>query len=180
MEYLIFLQYYGGVLIGLAILAVAVFLLPSGIRWYVASAGIAVLGFRVWQIYTTNKKFKDWDKKQKELTDQFSDLKTERDKLSTKANQLDGELEVLKKERDTLQQRSDDLSQQGGTLDAERQTLSENLAKAKKQAAETDARIAQLKDAQALIDKAENLLKGQAKVKPNLSDEDLMKLAQGM
>lgn len=180
MEYFSFFQDYGGVLLGLVVLALAVYFLPSGVRWYVASAGIAVLGFRVWQIYSTKKKFKAWDEKQKKLVNEFENLKGERDKLSTEVDALSGKLGELEQERDNLQSRSNQLSQQGEGLDTERQQLNQKLTKAQEAAKQTDAQIANLKDAKAMIDKAENLLKGQTKVNPDLSDEELMKLAQGI
>lgn len=181
MDYLNLLLDYGGVLIGFVILVIAVYLLPSSVRWYVASAGIAVLGFRIWQIYTTKEKFKAWDEKQQKLTQDFTELKAERDKLSTEVNELSEQLVGLEQKRDTLQQQSDELAQQGDALATESQKLKQKVQEATEAAKQTDAKISHLKNAQTLIDRTEKLLNGQAEITdPNISDEALMKIVQGI
>lgn len=180
MQILTFLQDYGGVLIGLGFLAVVVYLLPARVRWYVASAGLAVLAFRTWQIYSSKKKFAEWDKQHRELTDAFDELKAERDRLASELEPLREKQKELEQRQAELQTRRDQLTDQGDTLNQEGEALSAKLAEAKQQAQQTDARIAKLSDAQAAIDKADRLVNSHVNVNPNMSDEDLMKLAQGI
>lgn len=181
MEFISFLNDYGGVLIGFILLAIGVYLLPSKVRWYVATAGIAVLGFRAWQIYTTKERFKAWDEKQQQLLKESESLKDERDKLVAEVDTLKDKQAELIQTRDNLQQKSNQLAEQGKSMQAERQQLSQELAKAEEAAKQTDAKIAHLKNATAIIDKTEALLKDQvAATNHEVSDEALMKLAQGI
>lgn len=180
MATLAFLQDYGGVLIGLMIMLAAVWFLPGRVRWYVLTAGTAVILYRVWQIRSTKKRFQEWDQRHQGLIQDFNDIKSQRDRLVGEVDGLKQQLEQLKQQQQTLKVKSDALGGEGDQLSRQRHELDQQLADLDQQAAQTDQRIAKIQQGRDLVDKANELL-GQAKqVNDTLSDDELMKQAQGL
>ena len=111
-----FLTDYLGVIVGALILLVSTFYLPSKIRGYVLTGGLAVLIYRTWQIYTTRGKLEKLDKERDELREQHKLLSQRADALAAEQIKLREEKDALlkkvselKKEKAALDQNSDNL-----------------------------------------------------------------------
>lgn len=116
-----------GFVIGLALVVVAIFLLPVRVRWYVATAGLAVLFFRVYQKWWANKLLKELDREREELKSAHEELRKRRAALEEQHETTLRELEKKKREIEALVER--------------REQLDERAAEASAEKAEVDARI---------------------------------------
>jgi len=101
---------YAGVIVGAFVLAASVFYLPARIRWYVAAAGISVLVFRTWQIFTNKKRLQEADAKWQELQDKQDEFKQEHEELRKELGVLRDKNQQIKQQRDDLKQQADDLN----------------------------------------------------------------------
>jgi len=105
---------YFGVAIGLVILIVSSFFLPARIRSHVLTAGLTLIVFRVYQIYTNGKKLEKADKDRDKLRDQHTDLKArlvsmqhETKKLGTRKQEIEKELITLQQQKQLLDKATD-------------------------------------------------------------------------
>jgi len=112
-----FITNYAGVIIGAIILLISTMYLPSKIRGYVLTGGLAVLVYRTWQIYTTNGKLKELDAER-------DSLRKERDDLAKKAEDLEKQQIEIRKERDAIIEKVSELKKEKKQLDENSDDLS--------------------------------------------------------
>lgn len=166
---------YGGVIIGFGIVIVATFLLPAKIRWYVFTAGMGILIFRTWQIYSTGKKFEAWDKKDGELREAFKGLKKEGKVLVTQLNEQRKQLDSIKTEKVQLEQEAASLKDDSAELAVERQQRAKKIKKLNANSVALNQRVDTMLKAHTAVEKAEKLLAQRQQIKATeLSDADLM------
>jgi chromosome segregation ATPase len=97
---------YGGVMIGLVLLLVATHFLPGKIRMYVLTAGIALLIYRIWQIYSARKELAEADNMREQLRAEGNKLKAQLADLEKEAASLRDKKVEIELERDRLKQAS--------------------------------------------------------------------------
>ncbi|MBC3767513.1 hypothetical protein [Neptunicella marina] len=129
MDFILQYRDYTGVLIGFIVLLAAVFLLPSGIRSHVLTAGVSLLLFRTWQIYSNKHKLAKADQKWAEIKQQQKQLQQQRDKLVKQTEQL-------RQEQIQIERQVKDLKQQQQKLETESQQHSEEKQQLDKQLSE--------------------------------------------
>ena len=129
-EILLLIADYGGLVIGAFVLLLATYFLPQNIRWHVLTAGVALLVFRGYQIYSSRQKLK--------LAD------AEREKLRAERNQLEDWLGTLQKQSQELQQQKLEIEEKGNQLKQESQSLDISSEEALKRKAELDQQAEQL------------------------------------
>ena len=91
-----------GIFIGLAFVLAATWFLPSKVRWYVFTAGIAVVAFRGYQIYWARKRMKELDRQRELLKGELNSLRNRHQELQDKNKELNEEFVAIKNERNKL------------------------------------------------------------------------------
>lgn len=121
---------YGGVVLGLILLIVATTFLPKKIRMYVLTAGITLLIYRTYQIYSARKELAEADATReklraegKELQDRLADMQKEADELREQKIQIEAERDRLKKESEALDTSSNTALAQKKKLDKQADKL---------------------------------------------------------
>ncbi len=127
--------------IGFIVLLVACLILPKSVRWYVFSAGSALLLMNVWQMARAREKLKKLDAERSALQQQLSGLKEASEQLKQRNQALEKKSAELELQRQTLlqrqqalaagdvalQQQQDDINQQVSDHSAQRDAVqSEN------------------------------------------------------
>ncbi|WP_416304830.1 hypothetical protein [Neptunicella sp. SCSIO 80796] len=115
---------YLGVAIGFVALIIASFLLPAKIRTHVLTAGVSLLIFRTYQLYSNNKKLKradqEWQKLQanhNELKQRLLSLQQETEAIRAKKVEIEQDLNSLKAEKKRLELSADQDLQRKQQLD---------------------------------------------------------------
>ena len=142
---------YGGLVIGFAILLLSTQFLPAKIRWYVLTAGLALIVFRGYQIYSARKKLAEADAeretlraehkillqqldtlqaKTEELRKQKVDIEAQRDRLREESRQLDAASDANLARKQALDARADELLKEGERLQASRDQQIDALTQA--------------------------------------------------
>ena len=100
---------YIGVAIGLLLLIISSFFLPAKIRVHVLTAGLTLIAFRTFQIYSNKKKLKAADKERENLRDQHQELQErmaerqiETEKLRSRKIEIENELKAVQQEKQAL------------------------------------------------------------------------------
>jgi predicted nucleic acid-binding Zn-ribbon protein len=129
---------YAGPLISLAILLVAVSVLPGRIKYYVLTAGLAAIGYELW-VRSQNRKL-------------LAEADAEREALRSK-------VEELNKKGEGLEKTLSDLNRQLDALNARKAALDQRNAMSTERHDEANARM-QIRDesAQQVIDEIDKLL----------------------
>jgi chromosome segregation ATPase len=127
---------YIGVFIGLGFVIVATVFLPARVRWYVFSAGIAVVAFRAYQLYWAKGRLKELDNERDELRNELDGLRAQHAELEETHKKLAAELKQIKQERDELKQQREALDMRSANAEAEAEKLDEQLAKKNKEVEE--------------------------------------------
>lgn len=121
------LQDYLGVIVGFVLLIIACWFLPAKVRWYVLTAGLAIIAYRVFQIAMNKKRLAEADARRKELRGQHEQLKGQLKTTKSELVQLNKELDEVRVQRAKLAQEANDLAQTSGALDAQRDNLNNRL-----------------------------------------------------
>lgn len=127
MEKLIWLLEHADILLGLILLLVACLILPRHVRWYVLTAGIALLAMQVWQAYRAREKMRVLDEQRKTLLQRLAGLEDTAEELKKNNEQLAANAAALERERQSLQQRLQQLQQRDRDIDAEKTDVEQQL-----------------------------------------------------
>jgi uncharacterized protein (DUF3084 family) len=100
---------YGGVVIGVALLLLGTMVLPSALRKYVLTAGLAIAAFRVMQIACSGKRLAKADAERARLQDELKKHSVEREAFIKKQEALNGQLIKVKQDLSMLDTQSKDL-----------------------------------------------------------------------
>lgn len=146
LELLSILADYSGVILGAVLLGIGSIFIPGEARKYVLTAGIALILFRSWQIYTNRKRLQEADAKREELRDEVR-------RLNESLDGLREETQTLRQEKARLRARQRELEAERDALDAatdetlrERTELDDEAAQVDAEAAEAEARLRRLQD----------------------------------
>jgi chromosome segregation ATPase len=100
---------YIGVAIGLLMLIISSIFLPSRIRAHVLTAGLTLIAFRTFQIYSNKRKLKAADEEREKLRDQHRELQKrlaerqhETENLRSRKVEIEQELKVVRQEKKAL------------------------------------------------------------------------------
>ncbi|MGD8595356.1 MAG: hypothetical protein PVF82_21190, partial [Gammaproteobacteria bacterium] len=77
-----------GLFIGLGFVILATVLLPARVRWYVFTAGIAIVAFRAYQLYWARGRLKELDKEREQLQGELKGLRDRHAELENTHKQL--------------------------------------------------------------------------------------------
>jgi chromosome segregation ATPase len=119
---------YLGLLIGLGFVILATVFLPARVRWYVFTAGIAVVAFRAYQLWWARGRLKELDQERKQLQGELQGLRNQHAELEKVHQQLTSELEVIRQQRDELVKQREALDENAANFDAEKKRLDSELA----------------------------------------------------
>jgi DNA repair exonuclease SbcCD ATPase subunit len=139
-----------GLFIGLGFVILATVLLPGRVRWYVFTAGIAVVAFRGYQIYWARGRLKELDKERDQLRGELQSLRERHTELENTHNELVLQLEQIKVQRDELIKQRQALDETSATYAADKERLDTELEKRKEQAKQLR------EDTQPIVDFLEN------------------------
>ncbi len=126
-ELLSILHDYGGVLVGLALLIVAVSVLPSRIRWYVLTAGLGILGYEAYVRWRSKKLLAEADGERRQLEKRASELDARAAGLAQEVARLNEELAKNQAVARELAGRAEDLEGRGAALSEQRQRLDDQI-----------------------------------------------------
>jgi len=124
---IIILKDYTGVIVGSILLLIATSILPGRIRWYVLTAGLAVIAFRGFQIWNNKKRLKEADAKREELLKTLHDLESQRTEMTTELHTLNKELSEIKTQQNSLAKQASTLSATSSGLATEKSDLDTSL-----------------------------------------------------
>lgn len=110
------LRDYGPVLIGLVFLLAAVSVLPGRVKWYVLTAGLAILGYETWLRYSNRRGMEKLDRERAELEARANALSRHGDELEKTVAGLNAELTQLKSRQAALDAESAEIRSRGGAL----------------------------------------------------------------
>ncbi len=132
-----FLTTYGGVIVGVVLLLLGTMVLPSGLKKYVLTAGLAIAAFRIAQIACSGKRLAKADAERVRLREELNKNSAEKDNLIKKQ-------EALNTQAIKVKQDLNHLDAQARALDASATTAAAAKIKLDKEAAEMQARHAKL------------------------------------
>lgn len=155
---------YFGAVVGLIILLISVFFLPSNVRWYVLSAGLGVFVYRVFQITINKKRLAEADAQRKQLRAEREGLKTELDKSKANLDELYKELEKVRSERTALIEEARKLKERSGGLGADYNRLNDQAKAIAKKNNELIDKVEMHENAVSVFDRAENAFKDMEQV----------------
>lgn len=145
-EILSLLADYSGVILGAVLLGVGSIFIPGEARKYVLTAGIALILFRSWQIYTNRKRLQEADAQREALREEVR-------RLNESLNGLREETEPLRREKARLRERQRELEAERDALDADtdetlrqREDLDAEAARVDAEADEAASRLRRLQD----------------------------------
>lgn len=151
---------YGGLLIGLVFLFAAVSVIPGRAKWYVLTAGLAILGYEAYLRTRNRKLMAEADEERKGLrirADELSRRSAELENTVTKLNQQLAEnkakLLALNKETDELALHGEDILQRKAQLDEESLRRSEENETLLKTMGNHEELLTVLRDAQHALEK---------------------------
>jgi len=151
METLIWLLEHADILLGFILLLVACLILPGNVRWYVLTAGVALLAMQMWQAYRAREKLKALDQQREQLQDQLAALEDVAAELKQQNGELEKEALALEQERQGLLQRLQELESGDAGLRAEQQSLQQQADQQLQQIADIRERNRQALDALAQV-----------------------------
>jgi len=125
---------YLGLFIGLGFVILATAFLPGRVRWYVFTAGIAVVAFRAYQLWWARGRLKTLDQERKQLQGELQGLRDQHIELEEIHRKLVTDLEAVKQQRDELLRQREALDDQAGNFNAEKKRLDAELEEQKEKA----------------------------------------------
>lgn len=155
---------YGGILVGAVLLLLAVSVLPGRIKWYVLTAGLAVLGYEAYMRSVNRKLLKEADAERERLRGELAQLDARRQELEVTVSELHGRLAALhsrqvelERQREALEQQGDDLATRRQALDAQSERLIAESRALLQQVGGSEAVLAKLSEARHAIDQMEKI-----------------------
>lgn len=155
-----------GLVIGLALVIVATALLPSRIRWYVLTAGLAVVAFRTYQLISANKRLREADEERERLRGELDDLSEQRNKMKKDLQNMNDELNKIKTRQNKLGLRAKELASTGDNLAAEKAQLDNDIEELKKEDQALMEEINSRESALALFNQAEEAYRELERMEP--------------
>jgi len=159
-----FAKDYAGLLIGLAFLLVAVSVLPGRVRWYVLTAGLAILGYEAYLRTRNRKLLAEADKEREGLrkrADELGRRGAELEKTVAELNQQLAQnrtrLAALSKESEELAQRGGDISARKAELDKASQEWSEKTDALLQQVGDHEDLLSSLRDARHAMERLDRV-----------------------
>lgn len=152
MSTLTLIQEYAGLAIGLVFLLAAVSVLPGRVKWYVLTAGLAVIGYEGYMRMRNRKLLQKADAEREVLRARVSKMNEQGATLEKTVTELNQRLEELKARQFELDKKSQELESQGGELAAEKARLEQE---SKKVIAESDELLEKLDHGQSALSKLE-------------------------
>lgn len=122
-----------GLVVGLALVLVATWILPTRVRWYVLTAGLAVVAFRTYQVISANKRLREADEERERLRGELDDLGKQRKQMTEELQKLNNELNEIKTKQNKLAQRAKKLAATGNSIAAEKAQLDSDMEELKKE-----------------------------------------------
>lgn len=129
-----------GLFIGLGFVIVATYLLPARVRWYVFTAGIAVVAFRTYQLAWAKKQLKKLDNERDSLKKQLQELREKSSELEKKHKELLSEKEGIENKRDDMKMKSRELDDKMSDLDANKEAQDADFDASKQRIADLNER----------------------------------------
>lgn len=141
---------YGGIVVGVILLLLAVSVLPGRIKWYVLTAGLAILGYEAYMRTVNRKLLKEADAERERLRGELAQLETRRQDLESTVTELNQRLVELNNRHADLNKQREALLVQGDDLSARKQELDQETGKV---IAESRALIQQVGNSEAILTK---------------------------
>lgn len=116
-----------GLVVGFFLVLAAAAILPARVRWYVLTAGLAVVAFRTYQVISANKRLREADQECKRLRDELDDLDKQRRQMAKELQDLNNELNEIKTKHSELARQSKVLAADGDRLAAEKTQLDRDM-----------------------------------------------------
>jgi chromosome segregation ATPase len=114
---------YAGIMVGLVLLLVAVSVLPGRAKWYVLTAGLAILGYEAYLRYSNRKLLQEADAERERLRGELGQLDGKRKELEQTVSGLHQQLVELTAKKAELGTQRTSLEQAGGDIAAQKQAL---------------------------------------------------------
>lgn len=114
---------YAGIAIGVVLLFAAVSVLPGRAKWYVLTAGLAVLGYEAYLRYTNSKQLQEADAERERLRGELGKLDGRRNEMEQEVKELKQKLVEITAKQVELEGRKGVLEQEGGDIAAHKQAL---------------------------------------------------------
>lgn len=140
---------YGGLVIGLVFLLAAVSVLPGRIKYYVLTAGLAVIGYEFWMRNRNRKLLAEADVERKKLRSRVLELNLKGAELEKTVSEMNAELDQLNAKKLELSLEGAKLAEQGAEVEADRLA---NEVSARQVVNETNNLLEQLKGRQSALD----------------------------
>lgn len=166
METLTFIKDYADLAIGLVLLIAATWVLPGRMKWYVLTAGLAVLGYELYLRASNKKALKAADEERKRLQARAGELDKRREGLDKEAAGLDRQLAENRTKLADLSQQAAGLQQRGAAAVEELNRVSED---ARRHSEENQALLQSLSSKRsqlAVLDEAQHALDEMNAAKP--------------
>ena len=112
-----------GLVVGFFLVLAATWVLPARVRWYVLTAGLAVVAFRTYQVISANKRLREADEERKRLRGDLDDLDKQRKQMAKELQDLNNELNEIKTKQSELARQAEELAADGDSLAAEKAQL---------------------------------------------------------
>lgn len=119
----VFVKDYAGIMVGLALLLIAVSVLPGRAKWYVLTIGLAVLGYEAYLRYTNQKRLREADAERERLRGELGQLDGRRKELEQTVSELHQQLAEVTARQAYLGNQKAALEQEGGDIAARKQEL---------------------------------------------------------
>lgn len=123
-----FIRDYAGIVVGVVLLLVAVSVLPGRVKWYVLTAGLAVLGYEAYMRYHNRKLLQEADAERERLRGELGELDGERNALEKTVAELHQQLGEMTSRHVDLDRQREALEQEGGDITERKQALDEESA----------------------------------------------------
>lgn len=163
-EIMLVVKDYGGLVVGLVLLLLAVSVLPGRAKWYVLTAGLAVLGYEAYMRTVNRRMLKEADAERNRLRGELAQLDGQRLALERRVSELNAQLVELNSRLIALTRQKEALQGEGEALAAQKQQLDRDSEQLLARSRETIEQIggieellAQLTQAQHAVDQMERL-----------------------
>ena len=156
---LMMLKDYAGLIVGAILLILASAVLPGRVRWYVLTAGLAVIAYEGYQRYTNRKRLAEADAEREKLRQRAESLDKERLKLGGEVNELSEKLATLEETKLDLDNQLDGLIGEGEALSQKRQDLEQQMNELLATNAAVVSRIDSRQDALATVEGVDDVFR---------------------
>lgn len=150
---------YAGLIVGAVLLILASSVLPGKVRWYVLTAGLAVIAWEGYQRYTNRKRLAEADAERHQLRERFKSMEKERLALAEEVGKLSEELESIEERKLQLDDDLEGLIGEGDELARKREELEQEVSQLLEKNAAVVAQIDSRQDALATIDGVDDVFR---------------------